>query len=837
MAQNNINKRHLRVDRFHKDAPYKSKKTGRNQPVPARSNFRAHGKALKDDFKKLQDEYVTLAQSWEGNEDIHAKGICIELESAPDVGIGVERLEANGWQLLNERILKINNRLVTFQTWFVPDGKLSVLATIVEDYLTKQQKVRGGKIHPKYRPLIDAIERVGKAAAEQLWTEANETFPANETLWFEVWLRRGISEDERQIILNQFKALSSEVELKVGSGQIKLPEHTIIAAYGKGSHFSKKLALLSCIAEIRRGRDYADFFQAMRPTKQVMWATDLTQRTELPPPNAAFVSVLDTGINRAHPLLEKLLPENNNLTINTAWAAADDDNHGTMMAGLCFYGDLTPALTGKDKILVPLNLEGVKIVPPPVERETDEKLAGAYTAQGVALAEGKFPTRKRVWCVATTMKEANDPIPTSWSAQMDALACGLDNGGQVRRLLCLSAGNTPQSAWKNYPSSNHAYSVENPIQSWNALCVGAFTNFTTVMQGESYEPIAGAGALAPMSSTSLPWDTKWPNKPDVVFEGGNAGYQSANDSTLQLPEMLLLSTHADFNEGVFGGMCGTSPATALAARMAAQIMSEYPELTPETVRALLVHSAEWTEAMKASIPTTLSDKRERANFLLRTVGYGVPSLRRALECTGNRATLIAECDIQPFKRDKKDIIFNEMHIHGLPWPVQELQKNSREKVRMRVTLSYFIEPNPGNRGYTSNFRYSNCALRFKVSSPGQTAQDLAAQVSKLAAEEFAKENRVHVGGTTDGWTLGQACFRGSVHSDTWEGYAADLLSMQHIAISPITGWWRTRASHERFEDRMKYSLIVSLEAENPTLDIYTEIENQINVPISIETRR
>src|ERR1700674_2721114 len=102
MAQNATTKRHLRVDRFHRAAPYKSKRKGTSQHVPARGDFKDHGKSLQDDVQKIQDDYVALSQSWEGREDVQSKGISIELESAPDVSIDIARLEENGWQLLNE---------------------------------------------------------------------------------------------------------------------------------------------------------------------------------------------------------------------------------------------------------------------------------------------------------------------------------------------------------------------------------------------------------------------------------------------------------------------------------------------------------------------------------------------------------------------------------------------------------------------------------------------------------------------------------------------------------------------------------------------------------------
>ena len=830
MATALVTKRHIRIDHFHRSTNYKSKRRANNPSVPIRSNPKSHGQTLLGTMQQIQREYETLAQTWEGSENIRARGISIEIESALQQGIDGTRLEAGGWELLNERAEKSAGHSIYSQLWFVPDGKLNVLATILSDYLSKTV-TRKGVVKPMYSPLVDAIEKIGIAAAHQLWTEHDTPFPLRQTTWFEVWLRRGASELDRAAILGQFEALSSTVGLRVGKGRINLPEHTILAAYGTGEVIAKDLALLSCIAELRQGRDYADFFDAMQVPEQAAWASDLAKRTRPADSTAPFITILDTGINRGHPVLQTHIPAEHNQTINQEWTAADDCSHGTMMAGLCLFGDLTSALANSASIQLQAHVEGVKIVPPPAQRPSDEKLAGAYTAQGMALAEINAPERRRVWCVATTMKDPNHSIPTSWSAQMDALACGADNDRVRSRLICLSAGNIPQSEWPRYPNSNYTYSIENPGQAWNAVSVGAFTNFDLVRDAKSYRALAPRGTLSPSSSTSLKWDSAWPNKPDVVFEGGNAGFQSVTNSTLQLPELLVLSTYGNFHKGSFAVIPGTSPATALAARMAAAIMAEYPDFQTETLRGLLVHSAEWTTGMRGSFKGKKSSKRDQANFLLRTVGYGVPNLRRAMECANNRATMIAESEIQPFKEEGDDVVFSQMHLHRLPWPEAELSRHSQEKVRMRVTVSYFIEPNPGNRGYTSQYRYASCALRFRASSPGQTEEDLVAQVNKIAADEFAAQKQVHVRGTTDGWLLGDACFRGSVHSDIWQGTAADLLSMRYVAVYPTTGWWRTRSSLRKAESRLKYSLIVSVEAENPTLDIYTEIETKAKIAI------
>jgi hypothetical protein len=430
------------------------------------------------------------------------------------------------------------------------------------------------------------------------------------------------------------------------------------------------------------------------------------------------------------------------------------------------------------------------------------------------------------------MKGPNDPRPTSWSAEVDALAVGRDNEGTVRRLFCLSSGNVLQDGWDEYPDNNLNHQVENPGQAWNALCVGSCTDFDAIRRTGGYACIARRGGMAPTNSTSLTWDALWPNKPDIVFEGGNAVREAGTNSTLQLPELMLLSTHADFRGGVFGTMCGTSPATALASGTAARIQRAYPSLWPETVRALIVHSAQWTDAMKQSIPNTYTRKRDRARFLLRTIGYGVPNLGRAVECLNSRVTMVAECELQPFRIEGEQVIFNEMHVHTVPWADSLLTTNPFERVRMRVTLSYFIEPNPGNRGYTSNYRYAGCGLRFRVSSTGQSVSDLEADVSKVAADDATNQGRIVIAGSNDGWILGDQSFKGSIHSDIWTGSCADALSMKHIAVFPVTGWWRTRPSQHRATARIKYALVVTLEAENPTLDLYSEIAAQIAAPIA-----
>ena len=103
--------------------------------------------------------------------------------------------------------------------------------------------------------------------------------------------------------------------------------------------------------------------------------------------------------------------------------------------------------------------------------------------------------------------------------------------------------------------------------------------------------------MSPYSTTSLTWQrTAWPLKPDVVFEGGNLVKDQL--AAYNYPSVSLLTTSHTPATRLFDLTRATSAASALAARMAAQISARYPVFWPETVRALMVHSAEWTDRMK-----------------------------------------------------------------------------------------------------------------------------------------------------------------------------------------------------------------------------------------------
>ena len=296
--------------------------------------------------------------------------------------------------------------------------------------------------------------------------------------------------------------------------------------------------------------------------------------------------------------------------------------------------------------------------------------------------------------------------------------------------------------------------------------------------------------------------------------------------------LSVLTTNANVSDRLFTTTRATSAASAAAARMAAQLMGHYPELWPETIRGLIVHSAEWTQAMKdAFLPSRGRPSKADIAYLVRHCGFGEPSLERALWSANNSLTLVCEDYLYPFMREGSDAPkYKDMNLHNLPWPLDELESLGNTEVEMRVTLSYFIEPNPSARGVTSRYRYESHGLRFEVKRPLESTQSFRARINAKARED---EAYTPSGDSDPAWVVGTSNrHKGSLHSDIWKGSAAELASRGEIAIYPSTGWWKSRPALQQYDRAVRYSLIVSIKAPEVDIDLYTPIANQLTVPIT-----
>lgn len=815
---------------------------GRSSFMRRERDRATHAAKLRGELLYAASEAERLRKLPELAEYEDEAGITLVIRSAPNHPLKLESLDSpdRGVILSSTKTEKVEmpdggSAEVMLASVFVKHGKLTYLTQRVAEY--EAMKMRADGVAIDNADLIANIESIGVAAIESFWNSKHSLPGLDEMAWWEVWVRvTKEAERERHVAAVKHEAASLGMEVK--EDVLPLPEHAVMLVKTTRRILAVATALLNFVSELRRPAVTGAFFMELTPSEQYQFAEGLLTRLLPPPEDAPVVCVLDTGVNRGHPLLANLLDESDQDAAKAEWGKDDHyrNGHGTLMAGLAAYGDLAPLLEHSDPVELTHRIESVKILPR--TGANDPELYGVITQIGMSKAENNsHEQRRRVFALAVTAADAPDFAeqgkPTAWSSAIDSHTSGALEDDDTKRLICISAGNVWLERKDQYPALNRLTSLEDPAQSWNALVVGAYTEKDIISDEHEklvteLSPIAPRGGLSPHSATSCLWtkpdDRQWPIKHDVVFEGGNLA-ADADGTRTEHDSLCLLSTNADFQRHLFAPFCATSAATALAARMAAHLHAEYATLWPESVRGMIVHSAEWSPEMLKGVRR--GNKGDIAD-VLRRFGFGVPDLRRALRSASSRATLFCQDLLQPFQKTKEGIKTKDMMLYRLPWPQELLRASHDVRVRLRVTLSYFIEPNPGSRAVSSKYRYAGCNLRFAVrTATERSVGNFIARVSAAVSNE-EREAYVKPDDTTDGWTLGDdlRC-RGSLHSDTWQGTASQLASMDHLIVYPVNGWWKLRTQHKRYNQPIRYSLIVSLETVGADLDIFTPIQAEV----------
>lgn len=699
---------------------------------------------------------------------------------------------------------------------FVPTSQLKYFATRIAEYVESAADAK-----PKHAALVATIEAVRRAEMKSLWTDRADLFPApGSTIWWEVWLRGG--RERGQAFQNAFVVEATRARLKTQPVRLDFIDRTVVLALGTAEQVAAATERVDLIAELRRARDTPFEYLKLRLAERGRLVRETAKRIDRAPDGAPAVLVLDTGTNNGHPLLASI-DERDLHAWDPAWGVTDHDGHGTGMAGLALLGDLVDVLRDDAPVALEHRLESGKISPP--AEFADPLLDGLITQEVVARAEATAPNRPRVMCLATTRPETRENgRPSSWSAAVDDLAFGAGDG--PKRLVVISGGNIDGNERYRYPTVNFESAIQSPAQAWNALTVGAFTEKEVFADPSfaGWRVLAPRGGLSPSSTTSRTFDDQWALKPDITMEGGNFVQEPNSNFTSDAEGLSLLTTGNKVNIEPLVMFHSTSAATALASRFAARIMRSYPSLWPETIRALMVHSADWTDAMKAPPARTKADVATR----IRTFGFGTPNFETAMYSAGNALTLIAQDELQPFERAGTRTNFHQMRLFDLPWPRDALMALTGE-AELRVTLSYFIEPSPGERGWDYRHRYPSHGLRFDVIRP--TEANGAAFRDRVSAAMRGEDYKPSDVGAID-WLVGPvARHRGSLHHDRWlRATGPELARCNVVAVFPVAGWWKERPRFDRADRRVRFSLVVSIHTPATDVDLYTPVETLLTVP-------
>lgn len=703
-------------------------------------------------------------------------------------------------------------------TVFVPYEAFGYFRMALKKYRTEMG--RGGK-KPAYAARIERIEAIQFGAdLRSLWTDPPQTFPTDDArIWWEVWL---FAERAREFIE---KANHFGVDVK--SGELSYPGLVVRLANATRPQLEDLNRHTGAISEIRRPTTAPSLVVRLEAAEQVELIDDLLQRVDRPPADAPAVCVLDTGVNEGHPLLQPAIDTADVFSWQPAWGADDKDDHGTAVSGTVLYGDLRDHLARHERVALSHAVESVKIFTSHA-RDDGPDLYGVVVRDSVAMVESNKPDRQRVFASAIVSgAHDNLGLPSEWSAELDRLAA------EKHRLFIVAAGNVDEGRAEvsGYPIANNLRALSDPGQSWNAITVGGYTQRVQPLAApnQDFQALAPEGGLSPASRTAVNWDRTRavPVKPDVVCEAGNYAYAPGAEEAWIVDDYSSVGVAADFRAAPLRTFAFTSAATAALGQIAGLVAAELRTLWSETIRGLIVHCSEWTPYMQAELDGCVTED-DRLQFL-RRFGHGAPNVAHALHSARSDATMIAQGELYPFRREDGDIKTNEAVVYRLPWPAAFLERLGEAQLEMKVTLSYFVEPNPGRRGWQGRYSYPSHGLRFKLKRPDESPQAFFERINREEREEDygRAEGR-------DQWSIGRPRDRGSVHSDIWTGRAADLARCGILCVHPVSGWWRYLPRLRRWNRKVRYALLVSLRSRNPDIDVYTEITNVIETAITTE---
>jgi len=558
---------------------------------------------------------------------------------------------------------------------------------------------------------------------------------------------------------------------------------------------------------------------------------------EPPDPNAPKVCIIDSGIQELHPKLRAAIDSHH----SKSWVPGELDmtadyvrggGHGTRVAGAVLYPrGILP--TGRQqaicwiqnaRILDGSNQLPKKLFPP----EVLEEIVRFY----------HHHTGTRIFNHSVAgISPCRTQSMTPWAAAIDKLAWEKDV------LFIVAAGNIEANAsfvtrpsisahmqaGRIYPDYLLAPSarVANPAQSFQALTVGSVAHIA--YQNPPLKSIAEAGFPSSFSCSGLGiWSTI---KPEVVEYGGDYVIDSPTSPSFTKPESVcpeLVRSTLYGGKAVSSDAVGTSFAAPKVTHIAATLAATFPQESTLLYRALIVQSAR--------LPTWTNESVVKLYQGIRTMGYGIPDLDRALGNSLNRITL---------KTQGSEIIrARQAKVYQVQIPEVLLREGEGFDILIEITLSYVAEPRRTRR---HRRKYLSTWLDWTCSKKGEDPQKFLDRVLKEynEAPEDADE-----GEGLFRWTLGKRQFRpngddqrkpkgidgivkevsrstGTVQKDWAIVQSYDLREGFCVAVVGHEGW------NNDPEATVPYSLVVSFEAINSAIAIYDAFL-QIQQPLQVQ---
>ncbi len=482
-----------------------------------------------------------------------------------------------------------------------------------------------------------------------------------------------------------------------------------------------------CIARIKVNHEVLDFLLEEKIVKEIdrppQPAFESTADYNLPivsfpevvspPEDNCGILVIDSGVQRGHPLIAPVLgeaevfPDANRQFIK---GGPDDVNgHGTNVAGIAIYGDVENCI--KQRSFDPTAWLFSARVTNEENQYDEDLLVETQLDQAIRAFVEQYPNCKVInISLGNADQIYRDGLKQfRLAAKIDEIAYQYQHKNIV---FVISAGNNfheelkyeqLRNEYPNYLLNKNARIID-PATSAIALTVGSLSfgrgSITTNTSDVRLQPIAKLPGY-PSYFTRTGFGVDGMIKPDLVDFGGDLVLDLSYRESLGLPKVrelehsvagvsvLTLSKH--YNSSLFHFCSGTSFAAPRVANLAAQLFTKYPDASSNLIRALIVNSA----LLPKEIPpefhcNSKQSQREKTKTIknqLAIYGYGQPELQRAMYSAENYVVL---------SEDNISIKVGSFHIYEIPQLPSDFLKKTGTRI-LSITLA-FDPPTRPTRG-------------------------------------------------------------------------------------------------------------------------------------------
>ncbi len=451
------------------------------------------------------------------------------------------------------------------------------------------------------------------------------------------------------------------------------------------------------------------------------------------PENLATVGIIDTGINTIAPFNNLIVEGGINITGETD---ADHSGHGTLVAGLAIFGQELPSSV-QDSYEAKC-----KVLPIKVLHKNNGGINFPMLLQAIRTANQDKGVRLFNMSLVFYPKKYNEAF-SEFAYELDHLS------HELGILIFISVGNFDSISLRDllttdfhkdhsYPefyynldSTSPIHSCENtnisiPSESLNNLSIGALAGN---IEADDNSDITPTNIYPAYYTRKFHFDyeqkinttdfnknqkNKHLNKPDLVFDGGDL-----------LNEESGIEVLGSLADNYFRRAAGTSLSAPLITSIAAEIEGAYPELNVQSIKALLINSANYYKHKE------LPHFKNKEELLRKLIGFGVPDRNLALLSDNKSITMIIEDEIEL------------LEIVSIPIFLPEYLKTAGNKLIFEISIAYSTYPDKGNHlGYLPLHMSFNLMqnLTIKEIATNKASETVAKNGFSWSEDHFGKEN-------------------------------------------------------------------------------------------------